>query len=44
MNKIVAKFKNSRFRNFIRKHNKYVPITFFMGGFLFDTMTLGRID
>ncbi len=44
MNRILEKFNNSRFRNFIRKHEKYVPITFFIGGFLFDTMTLGRID
>lgn len=38
------KFQKSPFGQFIRKHEKYLPVIFFMGGFVFDTMTLGRID
>lgn len=44
MNRTLEKFKNSRFRNFIRRHEKYLPIIFFSGGFIFDSLTLGRID
>ncbi len=36
--------KISRFRAFIRKHQKYAPIAFFMCGFIWDSLTLGRID
>lgn len=34
----------SRFRAFLRKHQKYAPIIFFIGGFIWDSLTLGRID
>lgn len=34
----------SRFRAFIRKHQKYAPIAFFIIGFAWDSLTLGRID
>lgn len=44
MNRTLEKFKNSRFREFIRRHEKYLPILFFTGGFIFDSLTLGRID
>ena len=36
--------KISRFRAWVRKHQKYAPVAFFMGGFLWDSLTLGRID
>jgi hypothetical protein len=32
------------FGSFLRRHEKYAPIVFFMGGFIFDSLTLGRID
>lgn len=46
MKKASTKFRirTSAFRRFLKKHQKHAPILFFIGGFVFDTLTLGRID
>lgn len=36
--------KISRFRAFIRKHQKSAPVVFFILGFTWDSLTLGSID
>ena len=33
-----------RFRAWVRKHQKYAPMAFFVGGVGWDSLTLGRID
>ncbi|QDO93541.1 DUF2914 domain-containing protein [Formosa sediminum] len=44
MNSRWNNYKKSRFHKFILRHQKYAPIIFFVGGFIFDSLTLGRID
>lgn len=36
--------KKNKLAAFIRRHNKYLPVCFFAGGFIFDSLTLGRVD
>lgn len=44
MKRTLVKYRNSAFGRFIYRNQKYAPILFFMGGFIFDTLTLGRVD
>lgn len=34
----------SRFKAYLRRHRRYAPVFFFICGFLWDSLTLGRID
>lgn len=44
MKKLLARYQNSRLNTLISEHEKYVAFAFFAGGFIFDTVTIGRID
>ena len=44
MKRALVRYRNSAFGKSVIRNQKYGPIIFFMGGFIFDTLTLGRID
>ncbi|WP_224487884.1 DUF2914 domain-containing protein [Robertkochia flava] len=44
MNHLLAGLKGSSFHRWYKRYEKFAPIIFFIGGFIFDTLTLGRID
>ena len=44
MSNRAIKYKQSRFYKYIKTHQKFAPLLFFIGGFIWDSLTLGRID
>lgn len=44
MRTFFRKYRESKFHRYVRTHKKYAPLLFFMLGFLWDSLTLGRID
>lgn len=44
MKRALERYRNSAIQRFIHKYENYVAPAFFVGGFIFDSLTLGRID